>query len=118
MLPLLQVMKAGIFLPSVSSFTFFKNAAPDLLNGFHNSVMGHNTQFETCCPRGLTVILLLGFARGTTEQCSELQKVQAKLILLLQKVQILALQDVLKKFLWVTLRPRGPQSPLASGSEQ
>lgn len=57
MLPSLQAMYSDIFLPIPSSF-MFKNAAQDLLNEFHNSLMGHNTRFETCCPRGLTGILL------------------------------------------------------------
>lgn len=61
-------MYSDIFLSILSSFIFFLNTAQDLLNGSYNSRMGHNTQFETCCPRGLTVILLLGSVRGTTEQ--------------------------------------------------
>ena len=68
-------------------FHILKNAALDLLNGFHNSLVGHNTQREACRPGGLTVILP-GFARRTTEQSNLLQKVQAKLILLAQKVQM------------------------------
>lgn len=80
--------------------------------------MGHNAHFETCCPRGLLVILPLGFAKGTTEQSNQLQKAQAKLILLFQNVQmakLLALQDLLKKFLWATLKLSSLQDHPGSG---
>lgn len=119
MLPSLQAMYSDIFLPIPSSF-MFKNAAQDLLNEFHNSLMGHNAQSETCCPRGLTGILL-GFARRTTEQSNQLQKVQAKLILLVQKVpmaELLALQDLRKKLLWATLKLGSPRGHPVSSSER
>lgn len=48
-------------------------------------------------------------------------KVQAKLILLIQNIrmaELLALQDLLKKLPWTTLKPSGPQDHLVSESEQ
>lgn len=59
------------------------------------------------------VNLQLGFARGAIEQSNRLQKVQAKLILLLQKVQmaeLLTLQCLLEKTLWTTLKSGSPQN--------
>ena len=54
------------------SLSYFFNAAQDLFNGLHNSLTGHNAQFETRCPRGFTIILLLGFTTRTTEQSNQL----------------------------------------------
>lgn len=53
LLPLQWAMYSDIFLSILVSITFFPNAAQDLLNGFHNSLMGYNTQLEACCPQGL-----------------------------------------------------------------
>lgn len=120
MLPLLQAMYSDTLPSSSIIFHIFKNAAQDLLNEFCNSLMGHNTQFETRCPRGLTGILL-GFARRTTLQSNQLQKVQAKLILLVQEIpmaELLARQDLWKKLLWATLKLSSPRGHPVSGLEQ
>lgn len=75
--------------------------------------MGHNAQFEIHCPGDPAVILLLGFTRGPREQSNELQKVQVKLILLVQKIQMAelpALKDLFSGSHLKAQQPKGSPS--------
>lgn len=47
--------------------SYLLNSSQDLVSVVYNSLMGHNTEFETCCLRGLMVILLLESVRGITD---------------------------------------------------